>query len=486
MADLFHENMSGSEFVDACRIIKKKNKYQKTFPMFSTPVPRLPDGWVWSCISEISERVSVGHVGPTSEFFPTREEGIPFARSQDVRPGRLEIQNVRFITPAFHDKLKKSQLKAGDVLIVRVGANRGDACEVPKGIEHLNCANIVFARPIEPNGFAAFYFRSSFGRKMLLSVTTGSAQGVLNTQTVARLPIPIPPLKTQRKVAAILATYDRLIENNKQRAALLERVAEEIYREWFVRFRFPNHKNTSFTKGIPNDWKQYSFREIVSYYIGGGWGEEHESNTFSEPAYVIRGTDIPKINDGKFESVPFRFHTPSNLKSRKLRPFDFVFEVAGGSKGQLLGRNLMITPQLTDEFGEDVMCASFCKQMRFDESIVSPYFMKYFLKLYHACDLVGMFQVQSTGISNYQFESFLTHQRLHIPTPRLQKEFEDCITPIVDQQLTLQVSNSKLRHSRDFLLGRLVSGSLSLDEIEVATPPELNDEDLVNAELVHA
>jgi type I restriction enzyme, S subunit len=158
-------------------------------------LPKLPDGWCWKRFDAVCERVSVGHVGPTTEFFCENGSGIPLIRSQDVRPGRLMLDSAAHITPEFHAKLRKSQLKAGDVLIVRVGANRSDSCVVPKDAPPaLNCANIVFARPHEPNGFFGFFFRSAFGRSLLISATTGAAQGVINTHSVAAMPVPVPPL----------------------------------------------------------------------------------------------------------------------------------------------------------------------------------------------------------------------------------------------------------------------------------------------------
>ena len=126
---------------------------------------------------------------------------MPFVRSQNVRPGKLEMDDAMYITQSCHRSLKKSTLKAGDLLVVRVGANRGDTCIVPPDTGFLNCANIVFARPF--NGISEYleaYCQSAFGQSLLLRMTTGSAQGVLNTTAVAELPIPIPPLVEQKEI----------------------------------------------------------------------------------------------------------------------------------------------------------------------------------------------------------------------------------------------------------------------------------------------
>jgi type I restriction enzyme S subunit len=184
------QKSTGKSFLDQCQLRKDglgPKRCQASLQRYEFAVPDIPDDWCWSSLSTLCERVSVGHVGPTSQYFSGDEDAVPLVRSQDVRPGLLHLENTARITPTFHRKLHKSTLKTGDVLFVRVGANRSDCCVVPQGIGEINCANIVFARPLYPNGFLGFYFRSPFARELLLSVTTGAAQGVINTQSVASL-----------------------------------------------------------------------------------------------------------------------------------------------------------------------------------------------------------------------------------------------------------------------------------------------------------
>lgn len=168
------------------------------------------NGWVKKRLGDICERVSVGHVGPTSEFYCEEDGGIPFLRSQNVRRGHLDWRGIRYVTREFHEKLKKSQLRAGDLLFVRVGANRGDCCALPNDVGEVNCANIVFARPREANAaFLERYCGSSDGRRQLLGMTTGSAQGVINTASVAELVIPMPSLSEQLEIVSALEELER-------------------------------------------------------------------------------------------------------------------------------------------------------------------------------------------------------------------------------------------------------------------------------------
>jgi type I restriction enzyme S subunit len=179
-----------------------KNRWGiKNIPLSDKDLPTIPSKWCYRKLREISERVSVGHVGPTSQYYCDKSLGIPFIRSQNVRPGKLDLEGIRYITVDFHNRLKKSQLLSGDLLIVRVGANRGDSCIVPNKIGDMNCANIVFARPF--NGiseYLEFYFQSDYCQRKLIELTTGSAQGVINTKSVAEIPVPIPPLEEQIRI----------------------------------------------------------------------------------------------------------------------------------------------------------------------------------------------------------------------------------------------------------------------------------------------
>lgn len=207
-------------------------------PLNSDELPDVPPTWVWRKIDDISERVSVGHVGPTSKFYCSSDVGIPFVRSQNVRPARLAMDDPQFITREFHDSLRKSQLRAGDILIVRVGANRGDTCKVPDNIGVLNCANIVFARPFPGiSDYIEHYCQSKLGQDLLLGMTTGSAQGVLNTTAVAELAIPIPPETEQqeivRRVESLFAFADLIESRLRQAQAHVDRLTQSLLAKAF-------------------------------------------------------------------------------------------------------------------------------------------------------------------------------------------------------------------------------------------------------------
>ena len=84
---------------------------------------------------------------------------------------------------------------------------------------------------------------------------TGGAQPNLNVDKIKNLKVQLPSLPTQQKIAHILFRYDEAIENNNKRIKLLEQMAQNLYKEWFVRFRFPGYENCEFENGIPVGWE---------------------------------------------------------------------------------------------------------------------------------------------------------------------------------------------------------------------------------------
>ena len=304
-----------------------------------------------------------------------------------------------------------------------------------------------------------YYFLKTIG---LENFDSDAAVPGLNRNLVHKLVACVPELAIQQKIASILSAYDDLIEVNNQRIKLLEETATELYKEWFVRMRFTGYKKAKFKKGIPVDWKITVVGEIIDYHIGGGWGNDAPDNEFNIAAYVIRGTDIPKIKKGQVNREVYRYHKSSNIASRELIEGDIVFETAGGSEGQPLGRTCFITNETISAYGDKIMAASFCKQIRPTKN-TSLYFY-HFLNYLYDSRMIETFQIQSTGISNYQFEPFLKYQQILLPPESLLKSFHEKAILIQKQIATLGIQNTQLRQIRDRLLPRLVSGKLQLKE----------------------
>lgn len=411
----------------------------------SERLPALPDEWCWMRFSSVCDRISVGHVGPTSEYFCDRESGVPLVRSQNVRPGRLMLGTTASVTLAFHAKLKKSQLRPGDILFVRVGANRGDCCVVPEGVGEINCANIVFARPKVPTNFFAYFFQGRFGRNLLLAATTGAAQGVINTGSVAQMPVPVPPLPVQRQIAGILSAYDDLIENNQRRIKILEEMARSLYREWFVLFRFPGHDKVKMVHSslgpIPQGWEVVAFTEIADVLSGG-----------------TPKTDVSEYWDGNIpfftpRDAPACFYVQDTDKhvtelglskcASELYAPDTVFITARGTVGKVALPSVPMTMNQS------------CYALRGRSGIPQRFL---FLMTLQQVDYLKT----NTGGATFDTIVVDTFHRMQVAKPRLDliARFSSHTDAMFEAVNTLQRQTENLIRTRDLLLPWLLSGKM--------------------------
>ncbi|MBW4049131.1 MAG: restriction endonuclease subunit S [Proteobacteria bacterium] len=155
-------------------------------------------------LADLCEAVTVGHVGKTSQYY--RAEGVPFLRTQNVGAGELALDDLKFITQEFHETLKKSQLKPGDVLVTRVVTDEMKCGIVPTSLGRANCANVILIRPkpeLSPE-FLSYLITSPAAQSYLLERRVGSAQQVVNTKVLKDWPVPKLPIEEQKRIVALL------------------------------------------------------------------------------------------------------------------------------------------------------------------------------------------------------------------------------------------------------------------------------------------
>lgn len=112
------------------------------------------------------------------------------------------------------------------------------------------------------------YYGLIYNNELLRKAENGTTYASVNKSDLENFKFKIPDFKTQEKIAQLLSTYDELIENNNRRIEILEKAAEEIYKEWFVRMRFPGYKNAKFIKGIPEGWEVKKLSDVIKVADG--------------------------------------------------------------------------------------------------------------------------------------------------------------------------------------------------------------------------
>jgi type I restriction enzyme S subunit len=297
-------------------------------------------------------------------------------------------------------------------------------------------------------------FLSYFLRMLKLeNFDVGASNPTLNRNHVHKLKIIFPKtVDTQRRMAAVLSAYDEHIEGTKRRIALLEKVAEEIYREWFVRFRFPGHDKANFVKGLPASWTVKKFGDIANFTMGQS-PPSHSYNNSGDGLPFHQGV-------GTYGSRFPQNITYCNTKGRKARKGDILFSVRApvgrlniSDCEMIIGRGLAA--------------------LRHKEGHNSYLF--YLLKVAFATeDIIG-----NGSIFNSVGKDELARFGILQPDDGLIVKFQSYASSIDRQIAILSQSADALAKTRDILLLRLLSGKLSVENLDIQFPPgmaaELNE-----------
>ncbi|MCP3722589.1 restriction endonuclease subunit S [Paraburkholderia sp. CNPSo 3272] len=313
---------------------------------------------------------------------------------------------------------------------------------------------------------------------------SGSGQPLLNQSILSAIQVNLPSFDVQYGIGMLLKQFDDRIELLRQTNLTLESIAQALFKSWFIDFDpvhakaegrepegidaetaalFPDTFDESVLGEIPKGWTGIPFGELLSFAIGGDWGAEGPTDTCTQPATIIRGTDIPDIAAGQFDDVPRRYVSPKKSEKRKLQDGDLVIEVSGGSKTQPTGRSLYVTKDVLKKLGETAVPTSFCRLFRAPDAHTALLLSQHLTAIYQAGKMWN-YQVQSTGLANFQTQHFLDSEMVVVPPPSVRKAFFDIVRPLVDRICSAPIA--ELAALRDTLLPRLISGKLRLPEAE--------------------
>ena len=278
----------------------------------------------------------------------------------------------------------------------------------------------------------------------LSGLDSGASIPSMTARTYYSIKIDLPDLTTQKRIANILSTYDSLIEANNRRIELLEQTAQELYKEWFIRFRFPGHEKTKFENGLPEGWKIKRMNEFC---------------------YVTDGThDTPKPVD---VGVPL---VTGRCISSGFVDFDAAYNISEADhKGIKKRSGLKSGDILFSNIGTVGNCCIVDYDREFSVKnviIFKPETMRDTAYLYYwmtSSTMQEIFGAQTNGASQ-QFVglTFMRRYKLLVPKDGILEAFADKVLPIMEQKRLLHQKNLNLATQRDMLLPRLMSGKLEV------------------------
>lgn len=388
--------------------------------------------------------------------------GIPYFRSQDF--GLFDFKLNQFINKEFHNKIKRSSIKYGDVLLAVVGATLGVVGYVPKEIAEGNInQNVARLRVRSKNvdsKYLAIFLSSIYGQKQIQRYATVTTQAYLNNKQLGKIKIPLPSLPTQNKIVAIMSKAYEVKKRKEEKAEkLLSFIDSYVLRE--LEIKMPEIKNKMFftvysgeIKGRRIDPKAYlekpkailkaiqkskykskKLSEIILGSIAGEWGKDPLFTDNTDDyilVNVLRNTNFDNEFNLNFESVAQRLITKDKFKKVKLQKDDILIEKSGGSPIQPVGRVAIL-----DDDNEDFGFSNFLQCLKTDKKECLPHYLFSYLKTIYNLGYMEYVQNQTTGIKNLIMEEYLSIPIL-LPSLAIQNKIVKKVNAIYKESQTLQ------------------------------------------------
>ena len=408
--------------------------------------------WFEATLNDVCVKITDGaHLSPKSVA-----NGMPMASVKDLTSYGINIDSCRQITKEDYDKLVRQgcQPLEGDVLIAKDGATALDTvCVVKKTSEVVLLSSVAILRPDRAkidSLFLRYYLDSETTRSYMKGAyTTGAAIPRVVLKDFKLASIKFASLPIQRKIAAILSAYDDLIENNLRRIKILEEMAQNLYREWFVKFRFPGHEQARFVDSplgmIPEGWEVKKLGECCELIMG----QSPKSSFYNE-----MGEGLP-FHQG-VTNFGDRFPTDRvycTVADRIAEANDIMLSVRAP-----VGRINIALHRLVLGRGVSAVRARDGHQN----------FLFHQLKeVFSEEDLMG-----NGAIFKAVTKSDLTEIQLLHPALSMVEEFDGMVHSVDLQIKVLTSKNKSLRRTREMLLPRLISGEVDVSELDIAIPEE--------------
>lgn len=255
--------------------------------------------WKKVKLGEISLNIQTGPFGSQLHQSDYVDTGVPVIMPKDIINGKICDDTIARISSDLSCKLLKYQVEFEDIIYPR----RGDIskCAIvdknQKGwLCGTGCLKISIDKSLAKSKFIYYELQLPKQIGWIINHAIGATMLNLNTNILQNVPIDLPSINTQNRIAEILSRYDSLIENYQKQIKLLEESAQRLYKEWFVDLRFPGYENTKIVDGVPERWEKKEINEFISILSGYAF----KSSSFVEDGdYKI--VTIKNVQDGFFD-----------------------------------------------------------------------------------------------------------------------------------------------------------------------------------------
>jgi type I restriction enzyme, S subunit len=418
-------------------------------------------------LGECADVIS-GYAFKSSSF---TSEGIPVIKISNIRIGSVDLGGIQFVDKGFFDLLSpKYRVCGGDILISLTGSQITQPNSVvgriarqsqhaPICLLNQRAGKIIISDSSRcDEGFLYWVLFAPDTRGEIAAMAHGAAnQANVSPAQIKSLELNLPELPVQRRIASILSAYDDLIENNTRRIQILEEMAQRIYKEWFVDFRFPGHEKAKFVDSelgrIPSGWEVKKLEDLTRVVTKG-----------TTPTTLGKTFQNEGINFFKVESIDesggviaeklakIDYDTHLLLKRSQIQLGDILFSIAGA-----IGRSTLVTERFLPANTNQAL------------AIIRPSdrtFTGYLYQLIRAQTFLtfSLGRVVQTAQANVSL-GVLKSAPILLPEDKVLRAYNEVMIPTLEMVEYLRHKNQNLRQTRDLLLPKLISGEIDVSEM---------------------
>jgi type I restriction enzyme, S subunit len=382
-----------------------------------------------------------------------QESGIALIRSMNVFDLQFETQDLAFLSEDQAAELNRVTVEPADVLLNITGASVARCCIAPDQVLPARVNQHVLIIRTDPEKcdpyWLSYALASPYYKACLLNLAGGGAtREALTKGGMKVFEVALPAIQVQRRVAAVLASVDSLIENNRRRIEFLEETARLLYREWFVNFRYPGHEDIPLVDSelgpVPEGWETGALGDLVE---------------------VVKDTVDPETIPADSPVVGLE-HLPR--RSTTLAEWDLASEV--GSRRAVFRKGDILFGKIRPYFHKVVETPfdGFCST---DAVVLRPLRdsdSAQVLAIASCDDFIAHASASANGTKMPRANmDVLMRYPVPRPTESVGQAFEEAAKPLTELAKQLIRTNSRLTEARDLLLPRLVSGDLDISDLEL-------------------
>lgn len=404
--------------------------------------------WEIAKLGDISRNIQTGPFGSQLHQSDYSESGIPVVMPKDLVGGKISEESIARVDKTHVERLCRHKIETGDILYSRRGDVGRCAYVTEKEVGWLcgtGCLRVTIDSEKADSRFVFFQLQHPDTVGWVEKHAVGATMLNLNTTILSSVPIRLPALESQKRIANVLSAYDDLIENNQRQIKLLEEAAQRLYKEWFVDLRFPGHENTKIVDGVPEGWNECTVESFGTVITG-------KTPPTSNKEYYTNGK-VP------FVTIPDMHNVVYPLKTEKR----LTIEGAQTQKNKYIPPNSVMISCI-GTVGLVSIATEVCQTNQQINSIILNneddlyFFYESMLRMKDLLNGLGSNGATMTNVNKSKLEKLI----IISPSKDIVKQYNDVCKPLFESALNLSRKNVYLQNMREALLPKLMSGEVEI------------------------